>query len=85
VVSFVTVGELVKGTYLAGWGPRRRTQIADWLRDVMVVGYDFEVSDTWGGLAAAAMQRGRPRPSNDTWIAAVGLVRDGLVLSGGSQ
>jgi toxin FitB len=31
------------------------------------------VARTWGRLSAAAIQRGRPRPANDTWIAARAL------------
>jgi predicted nucleic acid-binding protein len=30
----------------------------------------------WGELSAAATQRGRPRPVNDTWIAACCLAYD---------
>ena len=28
------------------------------------------IAAIWGGLSAAAIQRGRPRPVNDTWVAA---------------
>ena len=34
---------------------------------------DLRVSYTWGQLASAAQHRGRPRPVNDMWIAAVSL------------
>jgi predicted nucleic acid-binding protein len=72
-VTFVTVGELVKGASMAQWDLRRRTEIADWLRSVVILPYDIRVSDTWGQLAAAARLRGRPRPVNDMWIAAVSI------------
>ena len=32
--------------------------------------YDEEVARAWGRLAAGAQLRGRPRPQNDTWVAA---------------
>jgi predicted nucleic acid-binding protein len=35
-----------------------------------VIPYDVEVARVWGRLAAAALRRGRPRPQNDTWVAA---------------
>jgi toxin FitB len=35
---------------------------------------DEEVSTAWGNLQARAQRRGRPRPINDTWIAACCLV-----------
>ena len=72
-VSFVSVGELAKGASGAGWGLRRWTDLAEWLRHVVVLGYDIGVSYTWGQLAASAHRRSRPRPINDMWIAAVCL------------
>ncbi|MFZ0160432.1 MAG: hypothetical protein WAL50_15505 [Kineosporiaceae bacterium] len=38
--------------------------------------YDTQVAATWGQLQAYAQLRGRPRPQNDTWIAACCLARD---------
>ena len=35
--------------------------------------YSEDVARTWGRISAAAIQRGRPRPANDTWIAACAL------------
>lgn len=72
-VTFVTVGELAKGAAFAGWGLRKWTELAEWLRHVVILPYDVDVSYTWGQLAAAARQRGQPTPANDTWIAAVCL------------
>ena len=75
-VSFVTVGELVQGAAAADWGLRRWTRIADWLRDVVVLPYDFNVATTWGLMSGSAKRRGHPRPVNDTWTAAVCVVND---------
>jgi predicted nucleic acid-binding protein len=72
-VTFVTVGELVKGASMAAWDLRRRTELSDWLGRVVILPYDIRVSDTWGQLAAAAQLRGRPRPVNDMWIAAASI------------
>ena len=79
-VSFVTVGELAKGAAAADWGLRRWTALAEWLRDVVVLPSDIQVSYTWGRLAGAAQRRGRSRPVNDMWIAAVGIA-NGLPLA----
>jgi predicted nucleic acid-binding protein len=54
-------------------GLRRWTQLADWLGHVVILPCDLRVSYTWGQLAATAHLRGRKRPVNDTWIAAVSL------------
>jgi predicted nucleic acid-binding protein len=79
-VSFVTVGELAAGAAGASWGLRKWTDLAEWLRDVVILPYDVQVSYTWGQLAAAARRRARPRPVNDMWIAAVCLTH-GLPLA----
>jgi toxin FitB len=73
-ISFVTLGELTKWATLRSWGPRRLAELAEWRQHVAVLEYDEAVAITWGQLQARAQQRGRPRPVNDTWIAACCLV-----------
>lgn len=70
LVTFVTVGELTQWTRLRRWGPRNRAMLEDWLADKPVIPGGKSVAAVWGELSAAATQRGRPRPVNDTWIAA---------------
>jgi len=79
-VTFVTVGELAKWQALREWGPRRTADLARWRENVGVLQYDEAVAVTWGQLQARAQRRGRPRPHNDTWIAACCLV-DNLPLA----
>lgn len=76
----ITLGELAKWTALRGWGPRRLADLASWRQHVAVLPYDEAVTSMWGRLQARAQLRGRPRPVNDTWIAACCLV-DGLPLA----
>lgn len=40
---------------------------------MIVLPYSEDVARTWGQISADAIQRGRPRPANDTWIAACAL------------
>jgi toxin FitB len=47
-----------------------------WLSDKPVISAARSIAVIWGGLSAAATQRGRPRPVNDTWIAACFLAYD---------
>jgi toxin FitB len=44
--------------------------LEDWLADKPVISGGKSIAAVWGELSAAATQRGRPRPVNDTWIAA---------------
>lgn len=75
VVTFVTVGELTKWTELRSWGPRRLSGLASFYERVGVLQYTPAVARCWGRLQARAERRGRPRPVNDSWIAACCLDR----------
>ena len=41
-----------------------------WLADKPVIPRSRAIAAIWGSWSAAAIQRGRPRPVNDTWVAA---------------
>jgi predicted nucleic acid-binding protein len=73
-ITFVTLGELVKWTRLRSWGPQRLAGLDRWMQHAAVLPYDPDVAIAWGDLQARAQLRGRPRPVNDTWIAACCLV-----------
>lgn len=70
VVTFVTIGELTQWVELRRWGASRRAELDSWLAGVVELGYEPRVARTWGQLSAAAIRRGRTRPTNDMWIAA---------------
>jgi toxin FitB len=69
-VTFVTVGELWQWATMRSWGPRTREELEHWLGRLVVIHSDDAISRKWGAISAAARQRGRPRPANDSWIAA---------------
>ena len=47
------------------------------LASVVVLPYSFQhVATVWGEIQAHAQLRGRPRPINDSWIAACCLARE---------
>ena len=75
-VTFVTIGELTKWTLVRRWGPRSLDSMRTFLANLVVLPYDTQVATRWGELQAHAQLRGRPRPTNDSWIAACCLVRD---------
>jgi predicted nucleic acid-binding protein len=74
-ITFVTVGELTKWTLVRHWGPQRLAGMHTFLSSLVVLPYSNSVAATWGELQAHAQLRGRPRPANDTWIAACCLTR----------
>lgn len=73
-ISFVTVGELTKWVEIRQWGLHRRSRLDAFRRDKFVMLGDEDVAVEWGRLAAAAHRDGRPRSTNDSWIAACCLV-----------
>jgi 2-polyprenyl-3-methyl-5-hydroxy-6-metoxy-1,4-benzoquinol methylase len=46
------------------------------LAALVVLPYDQRVAIRWGEIQAYAQLRGRPRPANDSWIAACCLARE---------
>lgn len=76
LITFVTLAELTKWAEIRHWGARSRQELADWVSRILVLPGDDPVAATWGRLAAAAAQRGRPRPVNDMWVAACCLTYD---------
>jgi len=79
-VTFVTVGELWQWADMRSWGSRSRRELESWIASVVVLPASEAVARTWGRISAAAHRRGRPRPSNDTGVAATCLAR-GLPLA----
>lgn len=75
-VTFVTVGELTKWTLVRHWGSLSLASMRTFLGSLVVLPYDRQVAARWGELQAYAQLRGRPRPVNDSWIAACCLVRE---------
>jgi predicted nucleic acid-binding protein len=75
-ITFVTYGELTKWTLVRHWGPRSLDTMRTFLAALVVLPYDHRVATRWGEIQAYAQLRGRPRPANDSWIAACCLVRE---------
>lgn len=75
-ITFVTLGELTKWTLVRRWGPRSLANMRAFLASLVLLPYDQRVATRWGELQAYAQLRGRPRPVNDSWVAACCLVRE---------
>jgi predicted nucleic acid-binding protein len=75
-VTFVTVGELTQWTYLHRWGSQRRAGLQAFFASVVVLPGSFRAATIWGEIQAHARLRGRPRPINDSWIAACCIARE---------
>jgi predicted nucleic acid-binding protein len=78
-IAFATAGELWKWTLTRRWGSARRGGLELWLDETTILPAGLGVAKRWGALIANAQWRGRPRPLNDTWIAAC-CIEGGLPL-----
>jgi len=74
--TFVTVGELTQWSFLHRWGPQRRASLQAFLAGLVVLPGSPRTGAVWGEIQAHARLRGRPRPINDSWIAACCLARE---------
>jgi predicted nucleic acid-binding protein len=78
-ITFATAGELWKGALDRRWGRARRGGLDLWLAEETIVSAGLPVAEVWGAIAARAQRRVRPRPLNDSWIAAC-CIEGGLPL-----
>jgi tRNA(fMet)-specific endonuclease VapC len=78
-LSFISVGELFLWAESAGWGPKRRSQLEERLRNYVVVPCDHEIARSYARIAAERKRNGRPIDLHDAWIAAC-AVRHGVPL-----
>jgi toxin FitB len=80
-ITFVTVGELYLWADVRSWGRARRDQLEGWINRVPVLNSDAAVASVWARLTAGARRRGRPRPANDTWVAACCVANEAALLT----
>jgi len=80
-ITFVTLGELTRWAIMRQWAGPRRADLTRWLAARPTLPYTDEIARVWGEISAYAARRGRPRPQNDTWIAACCLVYDLLLAT----
>ncbi|HEY6350455.1 MAG TPA: PIN domain-containing protein [Candidatus Angelobacter sp.] len=69
-VSFVTVGELLFGSYKKKWDAAKVASLNKKLRSVLIVPYDRKVCETYGELKSKLLDTRKVVADNDLWIAA---------------
>lgn len=75
-ITFVTFAEMTQWAVQRQWGLTNRERLTRWLAGVVVLPGSESVAQTWGEISAYARLRGRPRPQNDTWVAATCLAHE---------
>lgn len=86
LLSFVTVGELLRGAEQGGWGSVRRRRLEQAIGAMTVVPYDEVIVRTYAEITADAVRRGHPLGqqvhSNDAWIAATAVAHGVALVTG---
>lgn len=79
----IVLGELRAGFRVGGQRDRNEDELQAFLANpaVEVLAVDGEVSQHWADIVADLRQRGKPLPTNDTWIAATAARAGALLLS----
>jgi len=75
-VSTITVGELFVWTLRKKTSPRHLIGMEKLLQGIAVIDVDQPVARKFGELRAESLDRGRPTPTMDLWIAATAIVHD---------
>jgi toxin FitB len=78
-IAFATAAELWKGALDKRWGDARRAELDLWLAKEPILPASLRVAKVWSAITTGGQRRGRPRPLNDTWIAAC-CIQTGLPL-----
>jgi predicted nucleic acid-binding protein len=86
MLSFVTVGELLRGALQAGWGELKRTALQTRIDAMTVLPYDEAIINAYAVATAWAVAHGHPLGqadhSNDAWIAATAVAHGVRLVTG---
>jgi tRNA(fMet)-specific endonuclease VapC len=81
LVSFQTVGELRHIALRRNWGDKKKQELEDRLRRMVVIGATNEITSRWAQLMFDQMRVGSEIQTADAWIAATALVYECPVLT----
>ena len=76
IMSFQTLAEMELWASSAGWGARRRQQLAGYMRRYMVQDSSPGLGRRWAEVIDGGRRRGRPVATADAWVAATALLLD---------
>jgi len=74
IISFMTKAELDQWTLLNKWGDAKRRDLAQYLKNFVVINSDSNLCLRWAEIKTQAKVTGRPIETADAWIAATALL-----------
>jgi tRNA(fMet)-specific endonuclease VapC len=76
LISSIAVGELLYGAYRSKNTEKHLAQVHKFLLKCLVIAPDIETADFYGNIKTVLMNKGKPIPDNDIWIAAMSVQFD---------
>ena len=70
-IPFAVVGELYLGVYRSSNPQKHIKQVKDFLKKCNILVADDETANNYALIKTALLNKGKPIPENDIWIAAV--------------
>lgn len=80
-VPAITIGELYYGAYKSSRSEENRKIVAAFAAERQILRCDANTGDAYGQIKVALRMKGRPIPENDSWIAALALQNDCILIT----
>ena len=74
-LSFQSVAELWNWAEARGWGDETRSGLDRFIKQFLVIPYDYALARAWAQAMQSSRQQGRRLDSGDCWIAATAIHR----------
>ena len=80
-IPFAVLGELYLGAYRSSNPKKHINQVNDFLTKCNVLEADIETADNYALIKAGLLNKGKPIPENDIWIAALTIEYEGTLAT----
>lgn len=72
-ISSIVLGELYFGIYRSSNPTKHENQLKRFIKNCEVLPIDLDTSKIYAEIKAKLLQKGKPIPENDIWIAAIAM------------
>jgi predicted nucleic acid-binding protein len=80
-ISFQTIGEMLDGAHGRGFGGKRWRALIEFLDDLDVVSYSFDLAQDYARVRDLSRRQGRELQVADAWVAAAAIRRKAQLLT----
>lgn len=84
-ISAIVLGELYVGVNRVSSAVKHLKMLQDFLNLCEIINADYETARIYGSISAKLLQKGKPIPTNDIWIAATAIQHDFTLITSDSH